>query len=82
MKSAVRWIRLGANVVIAAAMLVFGGLFMRHVYVVFWIDKGELAFSSFFLGFVLFLVGGGLLLRTLGHYFRRTIARGGRLQAP
>ena len=75
MKSAVRWIRFGIDVAFAFAMLVFGGLFMRHVYVVFWIDKGELAFSSFLLGMVLFLVGGGLFLRTLDHSVRRAFTR-------
>ena len=70
------------DVVVAVAMLVFGGLFMRHVYLVFRMDKGELAFSSFLLGVVLFLVGGGLLLKTLGHTAKRPATRDGGLQAP
>lgn len=82
MNSTLYWIRFGLCVVVAVAMLVFGGLFMRHVYVVFWLDRGGLAFSSFLLGVVLFLVGGGLLLRTLGHSVRKAVTRDDRLQAP
>lgn len=80
MDSAFYWIRFGVHVVVAVAMLVLAGVFMRHVYIVFWLNQGELAFLSSLLGLILFLVGGGLLLRTLRHSIKRAMTRSRLLQ--
>ena len=62
------------RVVVAASMLVFGALFFWHVYVCLCLNQGEAAFSSFLLGIILFLVGGGIFYTTV-HSIRRVLAR-------
>ncbi len=75
MGSTLYWIKFGVYVVVAVVMLVFGALFLRHVYISLWLENGELAVSSLMLGVVLFLVGGGLLLTTLAHSIKRAWGR-------
>lgn len=76
MNSLIYWAKFGVCMAVAVAMLVFSGLFMRHVFIALSLDKGELVFSSLLLGLILFLVGGGLLLTTLGQLIKRATTRG------
>ncbi len=74
MRFVLHWTRFGVRVVVAASMLVFGALFFRHVYVCLCLNQREAAFSSFLLGIILFLVGGGIFYTTV-HSIRRVLAR-------
>jgi hypothetical protein len=67
-------------VMVVVAMLVLAGVFVGHVHTILRLNKEGLAFLSSLLGLILFLVGGGLLLRTLGHSIKRAMSRGRRLQ--
>jgi hypothetical protein len=71
LRSAFYWIKFGVCMAVALTMLVFGALFMRHVYIALWLDNGELALLSLLFGVLLFLTGGGLLFTTVVHSIKR-----------
>ncbi len=75
MKSALYWIKFGVYVVVAIIMLIFGALFIRHVFVSLCLADGKAVFLSLLLGVILFLVGGRLLCTTLARSVMRAFAR-------
>jgi hypothetical protein len=75
MRSAAYWVVFGVYIVAGVVMLFFGALFLRHAYVSLWMSDGRIAFSSLFLGVILFLVGGRILFSTLARSVKRAVTR-------
>ncbi len=75
MRSAVYWFVFGVYMVVGVVMLFLGALFLRHVYVSLWMSDDRIAFSSLFLGVILFLVGGRILFSALASSIKRAVTR-------
>lgn len=64
MKSAVHWLAFSLSVVLGVIMMFCGVLFIRNMYVCFYMSGGQSIFCSLLLGVLLLMTGGGLLSST------------------
>jgi uncharacterized membrane protein YidH (DUF202 family) len=65
MKSTRSWLTFVLSVSLGMVMVCFGVVFLRSMCFCFYLSRGEAVFSSFLLGVLLLLVGGGLLSSTI-----------------
>ncbi len=75
MRSVLYWIVFGVYMIVGFVLLLFGALFLRHVYVALWMYDGRIAIPSLLFGVILLMVGGGILFSTFARSIKRAATR-------
>ena len=75
MKSALSWVLYCVYTAVGLALVYFGLLFLKNIYLCLCLSEGKAAFGSLLFGVILLLVGVGLVASTVALSVKKKWAR-------